>query len=216
MPVRSALAPAAVDGATTTAPSRRARKKDATRRALADTAVRLFAAQGFDETTVEQIADAVDVSPRTFHRYFERKEDAVFADRDDRLARFRLALDARPDDEPPLAAVRSALVEVNRELGDVGEVELLRARLIRDTPALRAANLHNYDDWSRAIAHFVARRTGARPDDPWPSLAGRCVISAVIDARRRWAADGGDLARRVRHSLDLLARFGAEMPGGRP
>ena len=74
---------------------RRERKKLATRRALADAALRLFDQQGFDATTVEQIARVVDVSARTFHRYFERKEDVLFADHAERISNFR-ALLAQP------------------------------------------------------------------------------------------------------------------------
>ena len=194
-------------------PGRRERKKQATRRGLADAALRLFDQQGFDTTTVEQIADVVDVSARTFHRYFERKEDVLFADHAERIAKFRALLAERPDDEAPLQSVRLALLMSTRELDSRADLEFIRARLITQSPPLRAYNLRYLDDWARAIADHVALRTNSEPTDPWPSLAGRCTMAAVIDARQRWVTEGGDSARRVRlvrAGLDLLVRFGTE------
>jgi AcrR family transcriptional regulator len=195
-------------------PGRRERKKQATRRALADAALRLFEKQGFDATTVEQIANAVDVSARTFHRYFERKEDVLFADHAARIERFRQLLAERPVDEAPLRSVRLALLVSTRELEDRADLELIRARLITSSPALRAYNLRYLDDWARAIAEHIASRTNTKPEDPWPSLAGRCTMAAMIDARQRWVTEGGDRERRVRlvrSGLDLLTRLGREL-----
>ena len=190
---------------------RRERKKLATRRALADAALRLFDQQGFDATTVEQIARVVDVSARTFHRYFERKEDVLFADHAERISKFRALLAQRPVDEAPLRSVRLALLISTRELDSRADLEFIRARLITESPALRAYNLRYLDDWARAIAEHVALRTHSKPTDPWPSLAGRCTMAAVIDARQRWVTEGGDSERRVRlvrTGLDLLIRLG--------
>jgi AcrR family transcriptional regulator len=192
---------------------RRERKKLATRRALADAALRLFDQQGFDATTVEQIARVVDVSARTFHRYFERKEDVLFADHAERISNFRALLAQRPVDEAPLRSVRLALLISTRELDSRADLEFIRARLITESPALRAYNLRYLDDWARAIAEHVALRTHSKPTDPWPSLAGRCTMAAVIDARQRWVTEGGDSERRVRlvrTGLDLLIRLGTE------
>jgi AcrR family transcriptional regulator len=193
---------------------RRERKKLATRRALADAALRLFGQQGFDATTVEQIADAVDVSARTFHRYFERKEDVLFADHAERITKFRELLADRPASEAPLRSVRLALLVSTRELESRSDLELIRARLITQSPALRAYNLRYLDDWARAIAEHVAQRSHLKPDDPWPSIAGRCIMAAIIDARQRWVTEGGDRERRVRlvrSSLDLLTRLGGDL-----
>ena len=164
-------------------------------------------------TTVEQIADVVDVSARTFHRYFERKEDVLFADHAERISNFKALLAARPLDEAPLRSVRLALLMSTRQLDSRADLEFIRARLITESPALRAYNLRYVDDWARAIAEHVALRTNSKPTDPWPSLAGRCTMAAVVDARQRWVTEGGDSERRVRlvrSGLDLLIRLGTE------
>src|SRR5947207_2172773 len=88
--------------------SLRERKKAKTRQALADTALALFLEHGFEHTTVEQIAETCEVSPRTFLRYFATKEDVLFADAGERLERFMTALEERPADEPPLRSLRAA------------------------------------------------------------------------------------------------------------
>src|SRR5215471_9968164 len=98
------------DGQTMTvdhaAPSRRERKKLATRQALEEAALRLFAAQGYEQTTVEEIAEAADVAVRTFFRYFSSKQDVLFGEvATDRVTRLGSELAARPASEPPLASV---------------------------------------------------------------------------------------------------------------
>src|SRR5690242_18367032 len=85
---------------------RRERKKQRTREALVDSAFRLFAEKGFEATTVEEIADAVDVSSRTFFRYFASKEDVLLTFQDEQFCAMKAAFAARPADEPMISAVR--------------------------------------------------------------------------------------------------------------
>ncbi|MBX6767891.1 MAG: TetR family transcriptional regulator, partial [Actinomadura rubrobrunea] len=109
-------------------PGLRERKKRRTRRAIASAALRLFAERGYEETTIADIADAADVSPRTFFGYFPTKEDVVFAEVDDRLAEVRERLARRVPGETPLETVRRATADVidalAAEHGDYGAVQV--------------------------------------------------------------------------------------------
>ncbi|HEX3492577.1 MAG TPA: helix-turn-helix domain-containing protein, partial [Streptosporangiaceae bacterium] len=87
---------------------RRQRKKQQTREALVEAAMELFAAKGYEHTAVREITDEVDVSERTFFRYFASKEDLVLSFVRDGQAAFAAALAARPPEEDPLTAARSA------------------------------------------------------------------------------------------------------------
>src|SRR6266576_6037531 len=124
-------------------PGRRERKKQRTRDALFEAAMELFAAKGYDRTAVHEITDAVDVSERTFFRYFASKEDLVLSFIRDGTIAFAEALTARPAPEEPLAAARNALQVSLRALsGGQGLPNYLSAmRLIDSTPTLLAAYL---------------------------------------------------------------------------
>jgi AcrR family transcriptional regulator len=120
-------------------PSLQVRKRQVVRNALSAAGEELFLSRGFENTTVEQIARAAGVSRRTFFRYYESKED-VMVERSDQLGELLLTeLTARPRGEPPLLAIRNALVAAV-EAG-LAERDLIRytIRLLRETSALRRA-----------------------------------------------------------------------------
>src|SRR3954464_7668072 len=93
---------------------RRERKKQRTREALINAAFQLFQEKGFAATTVEEIADEVDVSSRTFFRYFSSKEDVVLTFQEEQFATMLAALAARPASEPVMTALRTTAVSVLR------------------------------------------------------------------------------------------------------
>src|SRR5437879_11261827 len=105
----------ATDDTAVATAGRRERKKQRTREALIDAAFELFARKGFEATTVEEIADAVEVSSRTFFRYFASKEDVALSPTEDLLATLLDTLAGRPPGEPALTALRHAAVEVLRD-----------------------------------------------------------------------------------------------------
>lgn len=110
-------------------PNRRERKKQATREALLDAALSLFADQGFAATTIEEIADAADVAPRTFFRYFPNKAAILYAPVEEYRATFRESLTLAPQDEPPLTSMHRALRETLVSLHDHRERIILQHRI---------------------------------------------------------------------------------------
>jgi AcrR family transcriptional regulator len=155
----------------------RERKKARTRTTIQEHALRLFEQQGYDATTVQQIADAAEVSESTFYRYFPTKEDVVMHDRYDPL--LLAAFAAQPRELSPVTALRGALATV---FGDLHAAELeqerLRSQLIFSVPALRARMLEQLTDSVDMLAHAVADRAGRRPDE----LRVRNLVGAVTGA----------------------------------
>ncbi|WP_432141733.1 TetR/AcrR family transcriptional regulator [Streptomyces sp. bgisy084] len=155
----------------------RARKKQRTRDALIRAALELFTEQGYETTTIDEIAEAVDVSQRTYFRYFANKEEVAFAVQEMVEARFLEELAARPATEAPLAALRSAVMVAWDDIGGAIEsvipVELhMRAfRMIESTPALVAVHLRRSSEMEEQIARLIARREGLDVDtDPRPRV----------------------------------------------
>jgi AcrR family transcriptional regulator len=189
------------------APGLRLRKKLETRQALIDAAIRLSTEKGFEATTVDDIAAEVGVSARTFHRYFERKEDAVLADSGDRLGEFRESLAAAAEAPTVLAGVRQAALDsFARSLVEGPARERVRAEVVRTTPSLRAYNLSLYDQWASAITEHAAAAVGETPTERWPTMFGLCAMAALTCATRRWSEDPTlDFAAECDAALDLLA-----------
>lgn len=145
-------------------PGLRELKKARTRVAIQDAALRLYLKQGYHETTVEQIADAAEVSPATFFRYFPTKPETVLYDRLDPV--FMDAFVKQPDELPLIAAFRAALHEVFDNLTPEAQtLEEVRARLVAQVPELRAAWAQRVEADSRMVAEAVAERVGRDADD---------------------------------------------------
>jgi len=175
-------------------PGRRQRKKQATREALIETAMKLFAAKGYDHTAIHEITDAVDVSERTFFRYFASKEDLVLSLIRDGSAAFSEALAARPPQEEPLTAARNAFHISLRQLP--GGTESLPSylsvmQLIDSTPPLLAAYLRYVHDHDDEIIEVLARREGVDPaTDRRPRVLAAVIGALVFLANRDLRAAG--------------------------
>ncbi|MEU6771451.1 TetR family transcriptional regulator [Streptomyces sp. NPDC046759] len=171
----------------------RERKKQRTREALLRAALELFTTQGYEHTTVDEIAEAVDVSQRTFFRYFAGKEDVAFAVQEMTEARFVDAVRARPPHEAPLEALRQAVLEgwdgIRETVESAVPVELyLRMyRTISSTPALLAAHLRRSAATEETIARLLAGREGVDVDaDPRPRLAVALFGGVIRVTERQW------------------------------
>jgi AcrR family transcriptional regulator len=188
-------------------PTLRERKKAATRNQLMATALRLFDAQGFERTTVEEIAAAADVAPRTFFRYFPTKVDVLFADHPEQVALLRETLASRAPDEPVVEAVRRAtLTGVERVVADRA-LFLTRSRLAASVPAAHAHSRYLDAAFEDVIAEAVAADRKADPaTDVHARLIARAAWSATRAARDVWLAGEGeqDPRRLVNEAFDLL------------
>jgi AcrR family transcriptional regulator len=153
----------------------RERKKARTRASLREHALRLFREQGYQATTVEQIAAAAEVSPSTFFRYFPTKEDVVL--QDDMDIRVLQAFDRQPPDLPPIPAIRAAMREAWSSFSPA-EWEQIRegARLSVGVPEIRARAMNEFARTIDAIAEALARRSKCAPD----SLRVRVLAGAVV------------------------------------
>ncbi|MFE0509050.1 TetR family transcriptional regulator [Streptomyces sp. NPDC058964] len=178
----------------------RERKKQRTRDALLRVALELFTTQGYEETTVDEIADAVDVSQRTFFRYFASKEDVAFFVPRLAESHYVRAVRQRPPHEAPLEALRRAVMDswdtIEEAVERVVPVELhMRAyRMIEATPALLAAHLRRAAEIEEEIARIIAGREGLDVDlDPRPRLVV-AVFGAVIRVTERAWSVGDDFS----------------------
>jgi AcrR family transcriptional regulator len=178
----------------------RERKKLKTRSAIRREAYRLFREQGYDATTVDQIAAAADVSPSTFFRYFPSKEDVVLNDEYDPI--MARALVEAPDDASLVTVVRTGILGVFREIlrHDRAELET-RLALIRTVPALRRRTYEQQMESWQVFATAFAERTGRPANDFELRVASASINAAMSEALAMWA-EGGFLADPV----DLLDR----------
>ncbi|MYS79035.1 TetR/AcrR family transcriptional regulator [Embleya scabrispora] len=179
-----------------TATGLRERKKERTREALVDAAQELFLRKGYDATTIDEIVAAVEVSRRTFFRYFAGKEEVALARAMEFEALFLDALTTRPADEAPLTALRRAGTEVfarvvDEEHDGAGQEFLRMRRMIEDTPVLLAASLRNMIELERRMAAEIARREGLTPGaDRRPALLVTLYHSVMRVAMDEWTEGG--------------------------
>ncbi|MET9698434.1 TetR family transcriptional regulator [Streptomyces sp. NPDC006529] len=194
----------------------RERKKRRTRDALLRSSLVLFTTQGYEETTVDEITDAVEVSQRTFFRYFANKEEVAFAVQDLVESHFVAALEARPAAEGPLAAMRNAVLgawdTIEEAIGEVVPVELhMRSyRLIESTPALLAVHLRRSTELEERIARLIAAREGLDVDtDPRPRIAVAAFSGVMRVTGRLWGrGEDTSVAAIRRMTEDYLDQIG--------
>ncbi|MFJ6634693.1 TetR/AcrR family transcriptional regulator [Streptomyces sp. NPDC091376] len=183
----------------------RERKKLKTRTAIRRAMYRLTTEQGYEATTVEQIAAAAEVSPSTVFRYFPTKEDIVLADEYDEAV--ERALRTRPVDEPPLDSLRVILTAaVSRMLENEPQEMRLRTKLMAEVPALRARMTESMAETSQSLARPLADRAGRDPGDLEARVFAASVMGALREALLYWAErdQRDDLVALVNRTLDTL------------
>ena len=212
--------------------TRQERKKQRTRTLIRETAWELFAAHGYDATTIKAIADAADVAPRTVTMHFPAKDDLLFADDDyfgaDRLER---RLTGRAAGQSALETLREWMIETINDItstradraGDYWRARALRARLIDGNDRLRGVARASYAPAERILAAAIADDLHAGPDTLAPRLAAVTAVTGLrelYDSREARSLGqeptAGELIKLVNQVIDYsvagLAAVRADAP----
>jgi AcrR family transcriptional regulator len=193
----------------------RERKKQRTRETIARVALELFAEHGFHDTTIKQIADAADVSPRTVSGYFPTKEELLFPNREQLIASLGTRLEQREPDETAMEALRAWLLE--HILGDdelEHRNERCRQGVIEADPVLRTYQRGVQEHAERLIAAAVAVDLGVPADDLAPRMVGAATIAAMEEMGRAGKDPDVDPAAFRRDALALFDQAFAFLGAG--
>lgn len=185
------------------AQQRRRKRSESMISELEAIALALFEKRGFSAVTVEEIAAAAEISPRTFYRYFPAKEDILLVKIRRRSEALRRALAKRPHDEPPLHAVRMA-IESAISAEDPAYVRRWVAVVASTSSALRAAYGGCILLIDRIIAEFFASRLDLSADALQPAMLAAAVGGIIQAAQNRWLYSGGNLVTTVSEALGVL------------
>jgi AcrR family transcriptional regulator len=188
------------------APSRRENHKSRTRQALRQAALELFASQGFDTTTTEEIAERAGVSVRTFFRYFPTKELVLFFGRYDFMKAVLDEFLRQPKSLSDLAAMRAAYLASAPGLAERRKALRLYERAVASSPMLRGSEQDRQIADVNTIAEAVASRHGLTEPDERSSLLGAICLMTYRRALARWLAGAAsaDFAEAVADEFDLL------------
>ncbi|SHL19049.1 transcriptional regulator, TetR family [Pseudonocardia thermophila] len=174
---------------------RRAGRRPVTSRSeIEHVALDLFTRNGFETTTVDDIAAAAGIGRRTVFRYYASKNDIPWGAFDEQLGRMRSVFAALPPDVPVMTGIREAVLDFN----EVEPAELpwhrQRMQLILNTPALQAHSTLRYEAWRQVVADYAADRLGLPSDALLPQTIGHASLGAALAAYERWLrVEGAEL-----------------------
>jgi AcrR family transcriptional regulator len=188
-------------------PGLRERKKIKTREAIRTATYALVKEQGYDATTIEQIAERAEVSPSTVFRYFPTKEDIVLTDEYDPLMAQELR--SRPAGESWMDSVRHVMhlaIEANNR--EDPEVARMRAHLAVQVPAVRSRMVESMSATGRLLREAIAERHGLDPDSLEVRVYAMSFVGGLMEVSMYWAENGfeGELNDLVDRGLDVLQR----------
>ena len=166
-------------------------------------ALGLFDERGFGDVTIEEIATAAGISPRTFYRYFPSKEDILQVRIEKRSEALRAALAARPVEEPPLLSLRTALEDVLTK-EDEERIRTWTNVIVATPSVLRGVYGGIQLKSHRVMAEFFASRFELPADGLVPSVLAAAAGGVIQAAQTRWFFHGGDLAATVSQGLRVL------------
>lgn len=183
----------------------RERKKIKTREAIRTATYALVLEQGYDATTIEQIAERAEVSPSTVFRYFPTKEDIVLTDEYDPLIMEEVR--ARPADEPWPDTIRYVM----RKAAQVGieedaEVARLRTQLLAEVPAVRSRMMESMSVTGSMLCQAIGERTGRDPESLEVRVYAMSFIGGLMETSLYWAENGhqDDFLTLIDRTMDVL------------
>ena len=169
--------------------SRLGRRRSTTPDHITDIAIELFAARGFTEVSVDDVAQAAGISRRTLFRYYASKNAILWGEFDSHLAHLRELLDAVGPQVPLGEALRAALLAFNTFDDSETAQHRQRMRVILQTAELQAYSMTMYAGWREVIAEFVARRSGAKTTDLLPQTVAWTLLGVALSAYEHWLRD---------------------------
>lgn len=167
---------------------RRQRKAARTRAAIESAALALFRRQGFEATTIEQIAEAADIAPRTFFRYFPSKDAVLFGDLNGEIDRMREVLHQRASTEHPMRSLAAAMFEATDRIEPDREQHLMRAELLHALDHAGDYELHLMRQrWMQDVTDLIAEHLGVDSGtDPRPGAWSMTLVSCFASAMHAW------------------------------
>jgi AcrR family transcriptional regulator len=192
----------------------RERKKIKTREAIRTATYALVREQGYDATTIEQIAERAEVSPSTVFRYFPTKEDIVLTDEFDPLIMEELR--ARPTDEPWMDTLRYVMQKAIRlGIKDDPEVSRLRTHLMVQVPAVRSRMMESMSVTGNMLCQAIGERTGRDPDSLEVRVYAMALIGGLMETSLYWAENDhrDEFSDLVDRTMDVLEHG---LPAGNP
>ena len=181
-------------------------------------ALDLFIRNGFNATTLDDIATAAGIARRTFFGYYASKNDVVWGDFDALLRGMEAWLAEVHDDRPLLETLTEAVVRFNDLPAEAVPAHRRRMALILHVPTLQAHSTLRYADWRDVVARYAARRLDEPVDGLLPQLVGHLALAAAVTAYEQWLADESadlpSLLTAAYGAIDLRVPAAARPPGG--
>lgn len=185
--------------------SRVGRRRSTTPEHISDVALELFAARGFDEVSVDDVAHAAGIARRTLFRYYASKNAILWGDFDAHLAHLRELLD---NVDPRVAmgeALRTALLAFNTFDQSETVRHRQRMRIILETAELQAYSMTMYAGWREVMAVFIAGRLSVKTTDPLPQTVAWTMLGVALSAYEQWLSDESvTLPEALGNAFDVL------------
>ncbi len=185
--------------------SRVGRRRSTTPEHISDVALELFAARGFDEVSVDDVAHAAGIARRTLFRYYASKNAILWGDFDAHLAHLRELLD---NVDPRVAmgeALRTALLAFNTFDQSETVRHRQRMRIILETAELQAYSMTMYAGWREVMAGFIAGRLSVKTTDPLPQTVAWTMLGVALSAYEQWLSDESvTLPEALGNAFDVL------------